>query len=269
MHWFIAARLQGEVWVDPKMTFSSLAVAGENARMESARPRAGGPRRRRRFSPADKLAHLGAYEQACSTNDGGACLRREGLYSWLICEWRRQRDAGVLEGKSVAAKVGRLAAEQAEIAFLRGGTGQGDQADGDHRGCLGDHEQSTRALGESLRERGAAGQADQAVMGAWSELRANAIATRQAATLIGMHRSAATRRAAPKPSPRGAAQTAPVNKLTAAESGRVLAELNSDRVVDCAPMQVWATLLDEGTCLCSVSAMYRILGANKQVKERR
>ncbi len=32
---------------------------------------------------------------------------------------------------------------------------------------------------------------------------------------------------------------------------------------------MWAALLDEGTYLCSVSTMYRILGANKQVKERR
>lgn len=87
--------------------------------MESPRSRAGGPQRRRRFSPADKLAHLAAYEQACSTNDGGAYLRREGLYSSLICEWRKQRDAGVLDGKPAGAKVGKLTAEQAEIARLR------------------------------------------------------------------------------------------------------------------------------------------------------
>jgi transposase-like protein len=101
------------------MTISSLAVAGENARMDSPPPRAGGPQRRRSFSPADKLAHLAAYEQACSTNDGGAYLRREGLYSSLICEWRKQRDAGVLEGKPAGTTVGKLTAEQAEIARLR------------------------------------------------------------------------------------------------------------------------------------------------------
>ena len=39
--------------------------------MDSTRPRAGDPQRRRRCSPADKLAHLAAYEHACSTNDGG------------------------------------------------------------------------------------------------------------------------------------------------------------------------------------------------------
>ena len=81
-----------------------------------------------------------------------------------------------------------------------------------------------------------------------------------------MNRSTALRRSARKPSECTAAVTVPVNKLTAAECARVLDELNSARFVDCAPLQVWATLLDEGTYLCSVSTMYRILTANKQVK---
>ena len=46
-------------------------------------------------------------------------LRREGLYSSLISEWRKQSDAGVLAGKQPGEKVGRLTAEQAEIARLR------------------------------------------------------------------------------------------------------------------------------------------------------
>jgi transposase-like protein len=101
------------------MTISSLAVAGDNAVMDSTRPRAGGPQRRRTFSPAEKLAHLAAYEQALQVGDGGAYLRREGLYSSLISEWRKQRDAGVLDGKPAGAKVGKLTAEQAEIARLK------------------------------------------------------------------------------------------------------------------------------------------------------
>jgi len=40
------------------------------------------------------------------------------LYSSLICEWRKQRDAGVLAGKRPGERVGRLTAEQAEIARL-------------------------------------------------------------------------------------------------------------------------------------------------------
>ena len=51
--------------------------------------------------------------------DGGAYLRANGLHSSLMCEWRRQRDAGVLAGKKPGEKIGRLTAEQAEIARLR------------------------------------------------------------------------------------------------------------------------------------------------------
>lgn len=106
-------------------------------------------------------------------------------------------------------------------------------------------------------------------MNAWTELRGQGITTRKAAALTGMHRSTAIRRANPAPPPRDPAIRVPVNKLTAAECARVLDELNSARFVDTTPMQVWATLLDEDTYLCSISTMYRILNANKQVKERR
>jgi transposase-like protein len=87
--------------------------------MSSSHPRAGGPSRRRSFTPADKLAHLAAYEQACEEQQGGAYLRREGLYSSLVTEWRRLRDAGVLQDKEPGQKVGRPSKEQAEIARLR------------------------------------------------------------------------------------------------------------------------------------------------------
>lgn len=39
--------------------------------------------------------------------------------------------------------------------------------------------------------------------------------------------------------------------------------------MDKAPAEVYAKLLDEGCYLCSISTMYRILHANKEVKERR
>jgi len=99
-------------------TSMSSLVEGDNERMASQHPRSDGPRRRRAFTPSEKLAHLEAYEAACDQHDGGAYLRREGLYSSLISEWRKQRDAGVLAGKKPGAKVGKLSAEQAEIARL-------------------------------------------------------------------------------------------------------------------------------------------------------
>jgi putative transposase len=49
----------------------------------------------------------------------------------------------------------------------------------------------------------------------------------------------------------------------------VVAVLDSERFCDLAPVQVWASLLDEGTYLCSVPTMYRLLRARAQVRERR
>lgn len=93
------------------------AITDHNEPMDPAHPRADGPRRRRTFTTTDKIAHLTAYEQACE-HGGGAYQRREGLYSSLISEWRKQRDAGVLQGKKPGEKVGTLTSEQTEIARL-------------------------------------------------------------------------------------------------------------------------------------------------------
>src|SRR5512141_3455201 len=45
--------------------------------------------------------------------------------------------------------------------------------------------------------------------------------------------------------------------------------LNSARFEDQAPREVYATLLDEGTYLCSPSTMYRVLAEHGEVRERR
>ena len=99
-------------------TTTSPVIEGDNDQMDSQHPRSDGPRRRRVFTAPEKLAYLNAYERACEQGDGGGYLRREGLYSSLISEWRKQRDAGVLAGKKPREKVGKLSAEQAEIARL-------------------------------------------------------------------------------------------------------------------------------------------------------
>jgi len=54
-----------------------------------------------------------------------------------------------------------------------------------------------------------------------------------------------------------------------AEQQRVLDVLHSERFQDKAPTEVFATLLDEGTYLCSVRTMYRILKQAGEVRERR
>jgi putative transposase len=45
--------------------------------------------------------------------------------------------------------------------------------------------------------------------------------------------------------------------------------LNSERFMDRAPRQVYATLLDDGIYLCHWRTMYRILAAHAEVRERR
>ncbi len=99
-----------------------LAVA-DDARMSSSHPRAGGPSRRGSFTAAEKLEHLQGYELACEQQQAGAYLRREGMYSSQVVEWRRLRDAGVLDAKAkakaTARKAGRPTGEQGEIARLR------------------------------------------------------------------------------------------------------------------------------------------------------
>jgi len=71
------------------------------------------------FTAAEKLAHVAAYDEAAQAQQGGAYLRREGLYSSHITEWRRLRDAGVLDGKEPGDALGRPSREQTEIARLR------------------------------------------------------------------------------------------------------------------------------------------------------
>jgi putative transposase len=53
------------------------------------------------------------------------------------------------------------------------------------------------------------------------------------------------------------------------ERAMVLSMLNDDRFSDLPPAEVYATLLDEGKFVCSISTMYRTLRENNQLKERR
>ena len=68
------------------------------------------------------------------------------------------------------------------------------------------------------------------------------------------------REAEPRGSPRA---------LAPEEKSAVLAVLHEPRFVDLSPSEVYATLLDEERYLCSERTMYRILSANREVRERR
>jgi transposase len=72
----------------------------------------------RRYSAAYKARILAEYE-TLGKAEKGALLRREGLYSSLITEWRKQRDRGALEG--LAKPSGRPPTDprDREVARLR------------------------------------------------------------------------------------------------------------------------------------------------------
>jgi len=58
-------------------------------------------------------------------------------------------------------------------------------------------------------------------------------------------------------------------RLTDLEEKEVLNLLSSDRFMDESVPEIYATLLDEGTYLCSPRTMYRILKRHKALRERR
>ena len=64
------------------------APASASPELLSDRPR------RRTFTAQDKLRILTETDRATETGGIGAILRREGLYSSALTDWRRQRDAG-------------------------------------------------------------------------------------------------------------------------------------------------------------------------------
>ena len=98
----------------------------------------------------------------------------------------------------------------------------------------------------------------------------------QLATQIGMKRTCAVLNIArsrvyrshqPRPTPKP--RTAPAHALSQAERHHIRDVLNSERFMDKAPRQVYATLLDEGIYLCHWRTMYRVLAVHHEIRERR
>lgn len=65
------------------------------------------------------------------------------------------------------------------------------------------------------------------------------------------------------------ASNPPPRALGPEERRQVLDLMHSERFMDQAPREIYATLLDEGHYLCSVRTMYRILEQESEVRERR
>jgi len=98
---------------------------------------------------------------------------------------------------------------------------------------------------------------------------AEQVGVKHACALLGRSRGSHYRAKKPPvhgPAPR---RPTPPNALTPAEQAEVLAVLTSERFCDKSVSQAWATLLDEGIYLCSMSTMHRILRCNDAAGERR
>ena len=75
--------------------------------------------------------------------------------------------------------------------------------------------------------------------------------------------------APPRPTPLPHRDRPQPRALTMAERRAILDVLHCERFVDLPPAQVWATLLDEGAYLGSVSTFYRLLRQAGETRERR
>ncbi len=99
------------------MTTASLLARVQDGVVDEPDPAA--RPRRRSFTAEYKERILEEYDAlAAGSSERGALLRREGLYTSHIAEWRRARDAGAREGLASKPKP-RRSAEQVELERLR------------------------------------------------------------------------------------------------------------------------------------------------------
>ena len=226
--------------------------------------------KRRSFTAKYKLEILEKAEACTRPGEVGELLRREGLYTSHLTYWRKQSQGRRAEGARQAtwSQAGRPA---------RRGDREADAA-------------SWSAPRRSLRRRRGSSRSREISQRCWSRCsvpRARAGAPsddradsrrahadhRHPARVSGGGRLAGD--GLPPPSPaashgrrgRGRRRS---RALSEPEREQVLEVLHSERFVDVSPEETWATLLDEGTYLCSTRTMYRILAAHHGgVRERR
>jgi len=98
----------GQTWTDGQSR-KDLRAPGSSERSQ-----------RRIFRADYKLSVLAEYDRCSEPGEKGALLRREGLYSSLVTDWRRQHREGTLvvtEGRG--SEGGRGAPSANEVARLR------------------------------------------------------------------------------------------------------------------------------------------------------
>ncbi|MFN8533262.1 MAG: IS3 family transposase [Dehalococcoidia bacterium] len=228
---------------------------------------------RRRFSAAYKRRVVEEAELCTQPGQIGALLRREGLYSSILANWRRQfRQHGadglaakwtgrprtpdeVLELRRLRAENERLTKKLAQAALI-----------------IDVQEKSIVARGTTPTPRRLVAPliAEVTNLAAVTGVTAACAALTLPRASFYRHRALLAphdpRPAAPDPSSGGRSHP---RALAPEERQQVLDILHSPRFRDRAPAEVVATLLDEGSYLASERTMYRILAAAGETGERR
>jgi len=100
------------------MTAASLSTRAHDESVADDDPAA--RPRRRTFTAEYKARMLADYDALPSGSpDRGALLRREGLYSSHIAEWRKARDAAGMDALSPKGRPAKRSPEKVELAKLR------------------------------------------------------------------------------------------------------------------------------------------------------
>ena len=103
-----------------------------------------------------------------------------------------------------------------------------------------------------------------------AEQYSSSVGTQPACLILGVSRASVYRRRQARANPQPIKKRSPgVRALNREQQQEVLGMLHGERFRDQAPASIYATLLDEGTYLCSIRSMYRILERHGEVRERR
>lgn len=113
--------------------------------------------KRRRFTAEYKLRVLSEADGCSAPGQVGELLRREGLYSSLLSEWRKQRDAGALEALQRPRGRPKPNPLEAENAKLRRRAERAEQELSKARRVIEVQGNVSALLGELLEPKGAAG----------------------------------------------------------------------------------------------------------------
>ena len=96
------------------MTSASLTARAQNGGVDEPDPAARA--RRRTFTAQYKARVLAEYDALPEySGERGALVRREGLYSSHIAEWRKARDAAALDALEPKARPAKRSPEQAQL----------------------------------------------------------------------------------------------------------------------------------------------------------